>query len=97
MSPPKRTTKKTGRKPTDKKLDGVEKLMEILRSLDRDYEPIWGSMVKQTLRRVYPGFNESYYGYRTFSDLINEAQANGLIELDYDKERGNYKISLKDA
>ena len=97
VSPPKRTTKKTGRKPTDKKLDGVENLMEILRSLDRDYDPIWGSMVKQTLRRVYPGFNESYYGYRTFSDLIKEAQANGLIELDYDKERGNYKINLKDA
>ena len=97
VSPPKRTAKKTGRKSTDKKQDGVEKLMEILRSLDRDYDPIWGSMVKQTLRRVYPGFNESYYGYRTFSDLIKDAQANGLIELDYDKERGNYKISLKDA
>ena len=40
--------------------------MEIVRSLDRDYDPIWGSLVKQTLRRVYPGFNESYYGYRTF-------------------------------
>ena len=97
VSRPKRIDKKTGRKPTDKKQDGVEKLMEILRSLDRDYDPIWGSMVKQTLRRVYPGFNESYYGYRTFSDLIKDAQANGLIELDYDKERGNYKISLKDV
>ena len=97
VSPSKRTAKKTGRKPADKKQDGVEKLMEILRSLDRDYDPIWGSMVKQTLHRVYPGFNESYYGYRTFSDLIKDAKANGLIELDYDKERGNYKISLKDV
>ena len=70
--------------------------MEILRSQDRDYDPIWGSMVKQTLRRVYPGFNESYYGYNTFSDLIKDAQARGLIDLKYDKDRGNYKLNLKD-
>lgn len=97
VSPPKRSVKKAGRKPTDKKQDGLDKLMEILRSLDRDYDPIWGSMVKQTLRRVYPGFNESYYGYRTFSDLIKDARTRGLIELDHDEDRGNYKISLKDS
>ena len=94
---PKRTPKKTGGKPSDKKQDGLDQLMEIVRSLDRDYDPIWGSMVKQTLRRVYPGFNESYYGYRTFTDLIKDAQTRSLIELDYDEDRGNYKISLKDA
>ena len=97
VNPPKPTPKKTGHKPKDKKQDALDQLIEILRSLDRDYDPIWGSMVKQTLRRVYPGFNESYYGYNTFSDLIKDAQARGLINLDYDKVRGNYKISLKDT
>ena len=93
---PERTPRKASRKPKDKKEDALDQLMEILRSLDRDYDPIWGSMVKQTLRRVYPGFNESYYGYNTFSDLIKDAQARGLIDLNYDKDRGNYKLNLKD-
>lgn len=79
----------------DKKLDAIDQLMEIVRSLDRDYDPVWGSLVKQTLRRVYPGFNESYYGYPTFTDLIKDAQTRGLVDLDYDRERGNYKISVQ--
>ena len=96
VSSPKPAPKKSGRQPKDKQQDGLDQLLEIVRSLARDYDPIWGSMVKQTLRRVYPGFNESYYGYRTFTELIKDAQARGQLDLDYDKERGNYKISLKD-
>lgn len=92
---PKRTPKKVSRKQTDKKDEALDQLLEILRSLERDYDPIWGSLVKQTLRRVYPGFNESYYGYATFSDLMKDAQSRGLIDLQYDKDRGNYKLNLK--
>ena len=93
--PKKKPDTKASKGKKDKKQDAIDHLLEIVRSLDRDYDPIWGSLVKQTLRRVYPGFNESYYGYRTFSDLIKDAQAKGLLELDYDSERGNYKISVK--
>ena len=92
---PKRAPKKVSRKQTDKKEDALDQLLEILQSLERDYDPIWGSLVKQTLRRVYPGFNESYYGYATFSDLMKDAQSRGLIDLQYDKDRGNYKLNLK--
>ena len=95
--PQRKTTKKKGQRPKDKKQDGIDQMLEIVRSLSRDYDPVWGSLVKQTLRRVYPGFNETYYGYRTFSDLIKEAARRELIELDYDADRGNYKISLADA
>ena len=42
-------------------------------ALDEDYDPIWGSLVKQTVKRVYPGFDETYYGYRNFSDLLEQA------------------------
>jgi hypothetical protein len=62
-----------------------------------DYDPLWGSMVKQVIRRVYPDFNESYYGYGNFSDLLEEAQTAGLIELEHDEARGNYKVKLKKA
>ncbi len=61
-----------------------------------DYDPLWGSLIKQTIRRVYPGFNESYYGYRSFGDLLADAQKEGIIELEYDEERGNYKVQLRE-
>ncbi len=76
--------------------DVVEPLMEIIRSLSRDYDPLWGSLVKQTMRRVHPGFNESYYGYKSFSDMLKRVADEGHIDLEHDQERGNYKITLKD-
>ena len=74
----------------------VESLVEIIRSLGRDYDPLWGSLVKQTMRRVHPGFNESYYGFKSFSDMLKNVADMGLIELEHDQERGNFKIVLKD-
>jgi uncharacterized protein (TIGR00288 family) len=94
QSPP---SQKRGRRRTDRKEVALDQLREIVRSLERDYDPLWGSLVKQTIRRVYPGFNESYYGYRTFSDLLKDAESNGLITLEYDESRGNYKIQLRDG
>jgi uncharacterized protein (TIGR00288 family) len=74
--------------------EALDKLVEIVRSLEQDYDPLWGSIVKQTMRRVHPGFNESSYGYRSFSDLLEAAADQKLIELDYDDSRGNYKVRL---
>jgi uncharacterized protein (TIGR00288 family) len=74
--------------------DAVDKLVEIVRSLEQDYDPLWGSIVKQTMRRVHPGFNESQSGYRSFSDLLHAAEDQKLIQLDYDEDRGNYKVRL---
>jgi hypothetical protein len=53
--------------------------------------------VKQTIRRVYPGFNEEYYGHPSFSALLESAQEDGDLELEYDPDRGNYKVRLKRA
>jgi uncharacterized protein (TIGR00288 family) len=93
QSPP---SQKRGRRRTDRKEVALDQLLEIVRSLERDYDPLWGSLVKQTIRRVYPGFNESYYGYRTFSDLLKDAESNNLMTLEYDESRGNYKIQLRE-
>ncbi len=92
-SKPRRKTK--GDKPRDKNQEAVDKLGEIVRALDADYDPVWGSAIKQTLRRVYPGFSEQTYGYRNFSDLLNDAAARNVVELEYDENRGNYKVKLK--
>lgn len=92
-----RTRASTARakKQPDKKQEALDRLVKIVRSLEVDYDPLWGSMVKQAIRRVHPDFNEGYYGYRTFSDLLEDAQSAGLIELEHDEARGNYEVRLK--
>src|SRR5262245_27014112 len=69
-------------------IDTIDALAE---ERDQD-EKIWGSMVKQTLKRRNPGFNESYFGFRTFSDLLEEAQARKLLTLEPDQKSGGYVI-----
>ena len=86
--------KKGATKEGDRKADAIDRVVEIVRSLERDYDPLWGSLVKQTIRRVHPGFNEGYYGFRTFSDLLEAVAAAGHIALERDEERGNYKVEL---
>ena len=55
-------------------------------------EKIWGSMVKQALKRRKPGFNESYYGFRSFNDLLEEARERNLLELERDEKSGGYIV-----
>jgi uncharacterized protein (TIGR00288 family) len=76
----------------DKKQEAITKLVQIIRSLERDYDPVWGSMAKQAIRRVYPGFNEEYYGYSSFVALLEDAEAQDYIDLEYDEKRGNYMV-----
>ena len=49
-------------------------------------------MVKQTLKRRKPGFNESYYGFRSFGQMLEEAQARGILELEPEEKSGGYII-----
>ena len=74
----------------------VDLVMETLEALAEERgseEKIWGSMVKQTLKRRRPGFNESYYGFRSFNRLLEEAASRGLMDLDSDEKSGGYIIS----
>ncbi|HEX7116377.1 MAG TPA: NYN domain-containing protein [Steroidobacter sp.] len=79
----------------DRKLEAFELVLDTVDALaeERDQdEKIWGSMVKQTLKRRNPGFNESYYGFRTFSELLEEAQSRKLLVLEPDQKSGGYII-----
>jgi len=78
----------------DKQQEAIDRVLEVIRSVGQDYDPLWGSHLKLAIRRVYPGFNEGYYGYRSFSDLLKDLKVKGLIELEYDEARGNYKVRL---
>jgi len=79
----------------DKKQEAFDVVLETLNALIAERgaeEKIWGSMVKQALKRRKPGFNESYYGFRAFSDLLEEMQQKGLVKLDPDEKSGGYLI-----
>src|SRR5437868_11904283 len=69
-------------------------LMESLLALRRENkEVLWSSMIKDTIKRKKPSFNETYYGYRTFSELLEDAQREGLLELDTDKRSRTYVVT----
>jgi len=77
----------------DKKQEGFDLLVETLNALIAERgegERIWGSMVKQALKRRKPGFNESYYGFRSFSELLEEAEKKALIKLEPDEKSGGH-------
>lgn len=76
----------------NKKQEAYDRVEQILQSIDQDYDPLWGSTLKQAIRRVHPSFNEGYYGYRTFSDLLEDMKSQGILDLEYDEGRGNYKV-----
>jgi uncharacterized protein (TIGR00288 family) len=79
----------------EKKQEAIDFVMETIEALFAERgaeEKIWGSMVKQALKRRQPGFNESYFGFRSFSRLLEEAAARGMIEVEEDEKSGGVII-----
>jgi hypothetical protein len=82
-------------KESDKQQEALELVLETVEALAAERgedETIWGSMVKQTLKRRKPGFNESYYGYRSFNQLLEDARSRNLLELERDEKSGGYIV-----
>jgi len=87
--------KKSSPKSGDLALEGIELVIEISQALNTelgDQKKLWGSMIKQALKRRHPGFNESYYGFESFSRLLEEAQERKLLTLELDERSGGYII-----
>lgn len=103
----KKTTAKKGTKAAappppvdDKKQEAWDFVVETYEALVEERgegENIWGSMIKQTLKRRKPGFSESYYGFRSFGQLLEEASANGILQLERDKKSGGFIIKSAQA
>ncbi len=71
--------------------EAIELVMETVEALMEERgagDKVWGSMVKQALKRRRPGFSESYYGFQSFSRLLEDAAARGLLELEPDEKSG---------
>jgi hypothetical protein len=77
---------------TDEALELVMQTVEALIAERGAEEKIWGSMVKQALKRRNPGFNESYYGFSSFSKLLDEAEARHMLQLERDEKSGGYIV-----
>ena len=81
----------------DKQQEALDLILETIDALGTERgadEKIWGSMVKQALKRRKPGFNEAYYGFRSFNALLEEAQAKHLLKLERDEKSGGYIIHM---
>ena len=98
----KRSTRKTAAKDPKKatgepdlKTEAMDLVVETVAALFEERggeDKIWGSMVKQAIKRRKPGFSESYYGFRSFSGLLEEAEKRKLLELERDEKSGGYII-----
>jgi uncharacterized protein (TIGR00288 family) len=80
----------------DKRQDALDFAVETVEALvaERGEEKIWGSMVKQTMKRRRPGFNESAYGYRSFKELIEDAHKSRMLLMVRDEKTGQYTVRL---
>lgn len=78
-----------------KKTEAIRLVLESFQALQREgKEVIYGSMIKQTLIRKLPSFNETYFGYPTFSRLLEDAAENQLLKLQKDQRSGGYIVTL---
>jgi uncharacterized LabA/DUF88 family protein len=77
----------------EKLQDCFNLLVDSVSALQRENKEIlWGSMVKETMKRKKPSFNETYYGFRSFSHLLEDAQRRGIVTLRRDQKSGSYII-----
>ena len=77
--------------------DALELIVETLEALTEergDSEAIWGSMIKQAIKRRHPGFNERAYGFRSFNDLLADGEKRGLLSLRADEKSGGYTVRV---
>jgi hypothetical protein len=75
-------------------LDLVVETLDAVIEERGENEAIWGSMIKQAIKRRHPGFNERAYGFRSFNDLLADAQKRGLLTLQPDEKSGGYTVRL---
>jgi len=83
------------KKDVDKKQEAWDLIVQTYEALVEERgegENIWGSMIKQTLKRRKPDFNESYYGFRSFGQMLEEAEAKGILGLERDEKSGGFII-----
>jgi len=95
---PRKTNAAAGKQapaPGDKKQEALDLVLSTFDALLEERgegEKIWGSMIKQALKRRQPGFSESYFGFKTFGQLLEEAESQGMVKLERDEKSGGFVV-----
>jgi hypothetical protein len=77
-----------------KSAEALRLMVESIQALMRENKDVlWGSMIKQTMQRKRPSFSEGYYGYSTFSELLEDAERKKIIKLKKDQRSGTYIVT----
>jgi uncharacterized protein (TIGR00288 family) len=84
---------KGGQKRAEQAFEWVLETLDDLFNERDPEEKVWGSMVKQTLKRRKPGFNERYHGFRSFSELLEQMKEQKMVTLEHDQKSGGYIIT----
>jgi hypothetical protein len=77
-----------------KAIELVVQTLEAITEEREEDDDIWGSMIKQAMKRRNPGFNERAFGFRSFNDLLLEGQKRGQLKLEADEKSGGYRVRL---
>jgi uncharacterized protein (TIGR00288 family) len=93
-APPPETKGETKGPDAGEALDLVVETLDAVTEERGENEPIWGSMIKQAIKRRHPGFNERFYGFRSFNDLLADAEKRGLLSLRPDEKSGGYTVRV---
>jgi uncharacterized protein (TIGR00288 family) len=93
-APPPETKGETKGPDASEALDLVVETLDAVTEERGENEPIWGSMIKQAIKRRHPGFNERFYGFRSFNDLLADAEKRGLLSLRPDEKSGGYTVRV---
>lgn len=74
--------------------EAIGLVVDVARALLREgRDTVWAGMIKQTIRRKKPSFDESYHGYASFSDLLLDLEAKGILELQKDQKSGSLIVT----
>jgi len=77
-----------------KNAEAFSLMIDAIQALVRENKDVlWGSMIKQTMQRKKPSFNKGYYGYGSFSDLLEDAERNSIIKVKKDRRSGTYIVT----
>jgi len=84
----------TGKPLADRQREAIELILDVVEALFQDRDgALHGSLVKQTIKRKRPEFSERFHGYRTFSDILEDAAKRGLLEVAHDDKSGGYLVT----
>ena len=88
-----KSQKARGGKPIDRsRAEALYLVVDATRALLREYDAVWASQIKQTIKRKHPSFSESFHGFSTFGALVESAVQHELLAGKLDEKSGNWRI-----